>query len=360
MVFVSAVAVFFESIPVLAGKFGDVLYFFVWVGFMSFVVADQVKGGRIPWAHFFDVSGFGFLIGAMRQTMHTESLAIGASPFDPHAAPIVIGGLTLPRAWILPRLVSLGVPLLLLPVATLCFHRFDPTRTGRLGEKSRRNWIGRFQMYLKPISRRIVALLQPLVPAPAFLRAVWLDALLTLTLSPLALFALIGSVVLGLTVKPDASLPIILTMLAIIISDVATRDLRSGTILNLRAVPLLREHFVWWKVGSTAILSVLFCGTSILTAAGHAPGLIVAMCIGIFFVVALASGLGVLTSNPKAFIVGFLSFGYIVVNDHGSSPMLDFVGTYGSGSQKTMSFYLALGVVALVLAQISYRRRLQA
>jgi hypothetical protein len=149
-------------------------------------------------------------------------------------------------------------------------------------------------------------------------------------------------------------------MLAIIISDVATRDLRSGTILNLRAVPLLREHFVWWKVGSTAILSVLFCGTSILTAAGHAPGQIVAMCIGIFFVVALASGLGVLTSNPKAFIVGFLSFGYIVVNDHGSSPMLDFAGTYGSGSQKTMSLYLALGVVALVLAQISYRRRLQA
>ena len=359
MIFVSAVAVFFESIPLLAGKFGDVLYFFVWVGCFSFVVADQVKGGQVSWAHFFDMSGFGFLIGQMRQTMHTESLAIGASPFNPHSAPIVIAGLTLPRAWILPRLASLGLPLLLLPVATLCFHRFDPTRTGRLGEKSRRNWIGRFQALFKPISRRVIALLQPLVPAPSFARALWLDALLTLTLSPLALIALIGSVLLGLLARPEISLPIILPVLAIIISDIATRDSRAGTIINLRAVPLLREHFVWWKLGSAAILSVLFCGTSILVAAARTPERFSMMCVGIFFVVAVAIALGILTSNPKAFIAGFLTFTYVVVNDRGATPLLDYAGSYGSATHATATLYLVLGFVALGLAQLMYSRRLR-
>lgn len=360
MVFVSAIAVFFESIPLLAGKFGDVLYFFVWVGFMSFVVADQAKGGQTSWVSFFDVSGFGFLIGEMRHTMHTEQLSIGASPFDPHSVPIAMKGLTLPRAWILPRLVSLGLPLLLLPVGTLCFHRFDPARTGRLGEKTRRNWIGRFQMFLKPISRRAIALLQSLVSAPSFARALWIDALLTLTLSPLALVALIGSILLGLLARPEVSLPIILPILAIVISDIATRDSRAGTISNLRAVPSLREHFVWWKLGAAAILSILFCATSILAAVGRAPGRVSMMCVGIFFVIALATALGVLCSNPKAFIAGFLTFTYIVVNDHGATPLLDFTGSYGSATRATAALYLVLGFAAAGLAQLSYARRLKA
>jgi hypothetical protein len=52
LVFVSAVAVLFESTPFLAGKLGDVLYFILWAGMMSFVIGDQVSGGRFPWTHF--------------------------------------------------------------------------------------------------------------------------------------------------------------------------------------------------------------------------------------------------------------------------------------------------------------------
>jgi hypothetical protein len=359
MVFVSAVAVLFESIPFLAGKLGDVLYFFVWLGFTGFVVSDQVTGGKIPWSHFLDVTGFGFMIGRMQETMHTRSLAIGASPFNPQNAPIAIPGLTLSRAWILPRLVSLFVPLLLLPIATLCFHRFDPTRTGRLAEKSRRNWIGRLQIFLKPITRHVVTFLRPLVPGPPFLRAIWLDALITLTLSPLALFALIGAVFFGLGAKPVASLPLILTALALVISDITTRDLSAGTTLNLRAIPLLRENFLWWKCGSIAAVSLLFCLGPLLATATRTPDRVGSLLVGIFFVVAMAASLGLLTSNPKTFIVGFLSFGYLVVSDKGASPMLDFTGSYGTATRATTGLYLLLGLAALVTAAIGYRRRLQ-
>lgn len=358
MVFVSAVAVLFESIPLLAGKFGDVLYFFVWMGFFSFVIGNEASNGKMSWTHYLDITGFGFMIEQMRVTLHTDSLSIGSSPFDPHKAAVSIPGLSLTRAWILPRLVSLGGPLLLLPIATLCFHRFDPTRTGQLADKSQRNWIGRLQRLFKPISRRVVALLQTLVAWPAFLRAIWLDALLTLTLSPLALLVLFAAVIFGLVAEPAVSLPFILSALALLLSDLTTRDLRAGTTANLRAVSSLRESYLWWKLGSAGILSLLFCLAPLLATIARTPARVESLGIGVFFVAAMAVSLGVLTSNPKTFIVGYLSFAYLVINDHGGTPLFDFAGFYGAATRSTSILYLSLGVVALALAQLSYRRRL--
>ncbi|MBA3386205.1 MAG: hypothetical protein H0T95_06230 [Chthoniobacterales bacterium] len=54
IIFVSAVAVLFESIPFLSGKVGDVFYFFFWMTFLGLAVGDQVSGGRMNWARCFD------------------------------------------------------------------------------------------------------------------------------------------------------------------------------------------------------------------------------------------------------------------------------------------------------------------
>ena len=135
IVFVSAVAVLFESIPWLSGKFGDVVYFFLWSTVIGLVVANETSHGRINWARCFDFTGFGFMIDQLQQTLHTESVSIGASPFDPTKPPILFNGLTLTREWVLPRLISVLAPLSLLPIAALFFHRFDPVRTGRVSGK---------------------------------------------------------------------------------------------------------------------------------------------------------------------------------------------------------------------------------
>src|SRR4051812_5134874 len=68
IVFVSAVAVLFESIRWLAGKFGDVIYFFLWMSVVSLVVANEVTHGAVNWARCFDYTGFGFMIDQMQRT----------------------------------------------------------------------------------------------------------------------------------------------------------------------------------------------------------------------------------------------------------------------------------------------------
>ncbi len=358
VVFVSAVAVLFESIPFLSGKFGDVAYFFFWMAFLGLVIGDEASKRGISWARYFDVTGFGFMMDQMTRTLHTSSLSIGASTFDPKKAPVVFPGLSLTREWVLPRLASTLVPLLFLPLAALFFHRFDPVRTKQTSEKSRGNWIGRLQNLFKPLSRRVVAPLLRPGRGGSFVGAMWSDATLTLTLYPLVLVAFVAVTIVALSARLAGVMPAVFAALAIIVADVATRDTRANTLASLRALPRLRENFVWWKLGSTLLLCFFLCAVPIARTAMLGPLPLAAMMVGIMFVAAIATSLGVMTANPKTFIVVFLSFWYLVVNDRGANPWFDFAGFYGRASGITVAFYAGCSVTALVLAQTLYRARL--
>jgi hypothetical protein len=358
IVFVSAVAVLFESIPWLAGKFGDVVYFFLWCTVIGLVVANETTHGRINWARCFDFTGFGFMIDQMQRTLHTESVSIGASSFDPTKPAILFPGLTLTREWVVPRLVSMLVPLAFLPLAGLFFHRFDPVRTRRVSGKGRRNWIGKIQNLFKPLSRRAVALLTLPGRGGSFFSAIWIDAALTLTLYPLVFVAFVAITIVTLSSPLAGMLPMVFAVLGVIVSDVSTRDVRAGTIASLRAIAPLRENYVWWKFGSTCGLSLLLCLVPLLKAFFHGLPVFVPVLGGILFVAAMATTLGVTTANPKTFIVGFLTFWYVVVNDKGANPLLDFAGFFGRVSPSTLTFYAVLSVIAIVAAQALYRFRL--
>jgi hypothetical protein len=308
IVFVSAVAVLFESIPWLSGKFGDVVYFFLWSTVIGVVVANETTHGRINWARCFDFTGFGFMIDQMQRTLHTESVSIGASHFDPTKPPILFPGLTLTREWILPRLISMMAPLAMLPLAALCFHRFDPVRTRSVSGKGRRNWIGKIQNLFKPLTRRAVSLLMIPGRRGSFVGAIWTDAALTLTLYPFVFVAFVGLTIASSIAPLAAVLPIVFAVLAIIVSDVSTRDARAGTTASIRSIPRLRENYVWWKLGSTCLLGFFLCAAPLIRTIGHGRLAFAALICGLIFVASTATALGVTTANPKTFIVGFLTF----------------------------------------------------
>ena len=359
VVFVSVAAVLFESIRFLSGKLGDVLYFFFWMAAIGLVVSDAASKGGISWARYFDFTGFGFMIDQMMRTLHTTSVAIGAAPFDPHKATIVFPGLTLTRAWVAPRLVSTFAPLLFLPLAALCFHRFDPGRTKQIAGKSRRNWLGRIQNLFKPLSRRLVVLLLGRIrPRQSLGAAIWNDAVMTFALHPLVLGAFLGITIASCFAPLAGLLPIVFALLALVVADVATRDVRANTLTSLRALPHLREKFVWWKLGSTLLVSVAFCAAPIVRTASLGALPLAALVVGVVFVASLATSLGVLTTNSKAFIVLFLSFWYLVVNDRGANRWFDFAGFYRVADLQTIVLYASLSVAALAGAQLFYRLRL--
>ncbi|HKP03427.1 MAG TPA: hypothetical protein VJU77_08725 [Chthoniobacterales bacterium] len=358
IVFVSAVAVLFESIRWLSGKLGDVLYFFLWMTVIGLVVANETTHGRINWARCFDFTGFGFMIDQMQRTLHTESVSIGASSFDPTKPTILFPGLTLTREWVLPRLISILTPLLLLPMAALVFHRFDPVRTGRVAGKGRRNWIGKIQSLFKPLSRRAAALIMAPGRGGSFVGAMWIDAALTFTLFPFVFVAFVVITIMSLSGPPAGSLPIVFAALALIMSDIATRDARAGTTACVRSISRLRENYVWWKLGSACLLGFLLCAAPLARTISQGSLAFAALACGIVFVASTATALGVATANPKTFIVGFLTFWYVVVNDRGLSPRLDFAGFYGHSTPQTIAIYAGVSVLAVLFAQLFYRARL--
>ncbi len=358
IVFVSAVAVLFESIPWLSGKLGDVLYFFLWMAMLGLVISQEATGS-LSWGRYFDVSGFGFMIDRMQTTLQTESVAIGASSFDPAKEPMVFNGLTLTPEWIAPRIGSILLPIAFLPLAAFFFHRFDPVRTKQTSDKARRNWIGRVQMLLKPLSRRAVRLLMWPARGHSLGSAIWIDAVLTLTLFPLALLALVGCAIATVALEqPQYVLPIVFLALAIVVSDVVTRDRRGATLPIIYASPRLRENLVWWKLGSTCVLALTFCAAPLAMAVSAGGLRFGALFVGIIFVAATATALGVITGNPKTFIVAFLSFWYVVVNERGASPLLDFAGFYGTATTQTVLLYATISVIAIVAAHVAHRWRL--
>jgi hypothetical protein len=190
------------------------------------------------------------------------------------------------------------------------------------------------------------------------LRKIWQDATLTFTFHPLAFLALLGCIVATVLAPLPATLPIVFAILAIAIADVATRDVRAGTLATLGAIRGVRENYVWWKLGSSFLTALLFCLGAILRTMVRADFALIALLGGIFFIASMATALGVATQNSKTFIVGFLSFWYLAVNDHGATPAWDFAGWYGRANLKVVAGYFIVSLLAVLGTQAFHRFRL--
>jgi len=332
ILFVSALAILFECVPWLSGRFGDVAYFFVFMMSMALATAAVMNG--LNWGAYFDPSGMATVIAQNMAMLHTKSISIGASAFDAHKPPLVYPGLSIGHGFLAQRLVSMLVPLPLLLLARASFHRFDPARV-RVAAKAERRWLARLNALLKPIAR-------PLMTMPAArslpLAAV-ADAQLTVALLPPIAIAAVVSIALPL--------PIAFLAMAVSIADIASRDAGANTTTLLYAAPRLREHFVAWKFMSTAIIAIAFVLRHALSPACLA---------GTLLTVAAATALGTISGNAKTFIVLFLSFWYIVINDRGATPALDFAGFYGKATPAIMLTYAGIGAALLAIATLIRRR----
>ncbi len=263
IVFVSALAILFESVPFLSGRFGDVAYFFLWVGSLGVVVSlTEKRAGRPGLAAMFDFSGFAFLFTTLKRTLHTTSLSIGLSSFDASKGVFVFHGLVLPREWILPRLASLLTPLALVALASLFFHRFDPVRLRRSVEKSHRGWMARINGLMKPMMRRVVGLLAVRGSGVSLLSAARTDALTTISAFPLIGLAIVGLAIASLASgAPElltAIMPVAFGVAGVAIADVACREKRAGTLALVRSTPILRERFVGWKLLTSVLVALAF------------------------------------------------------------------------------------------------------
>ncbi len=363
---VSAIAILFECTPVLRTKFGDVLYFFVWMALMGTVVTAIEKGFGKGWAPYFDVSGLGFVMQQMKLYYHTNSLSIGSSSFDATKAALVFPGLRMDWQFLAPRLGSTLWPLSLLVVARVFFHRFDPARLRAVADKGRRSWIGRFNAMAKPLARLFVAIGNRVVSASgsaSLFRSAVTDALTTLAAFPLTTVAIIGFAIAALSSDAKSLLtgvmPIAFAGCAIAIADIACREKRAGTSALVFAAPALRGRFVAWKLASTLLVALAFLGIPLIRAIALRPEAALPLLVGVVFTCAAATALGIVSANPKTFLVAFLMFWYITTQDKGASPELDFAGWFGTATPLVIGAYALLALLMLAGAQLFHARELR-
>lgn len=357
IVVTSALALLFECVQPLSGRVGDIVYFLVWGGIVSFTALD-VPGGGWQWFHFFDVLGMLFMMHQINDGGLAHAAAIGGMPFDPRQSPWSFPGIHWDAMAIGVRLSSASLAVPLFFVATRFFNRFDPASIGRPLEGGRRSLLGQVNRLLKPVTRLLLWGISPTSGAIGFGRIALGEVILTFLLSPLTVVLLVAINVWGSFAPPHAMLTTVLPFaflgIVVAITDVVTRDDQAGMIPLLSSIPKVKPAYLVTKCVAASAVALLFVVVPLIRLAVSRPEAALSLGIGTLFVVALATSLGYLTGSGKAFAGCFLLFLYVarVINN---VPAFDFAGLNGVATGSVRLGYLC-AAGALMGGSVIHRR----
>lgn len=139
----AALAVLFESLPLLRGGVGNVFYFFLWGALITFGVITLGKGPWFPASSgFTDFTGIASLMGQMQAQVRAldpqyngnASFSIGG--LHPTTETFLWTGLKWTPALLISRGMLFAIAAALALLAALFFDRFDPAHGGRLTARS--------------------------------------------------------------------------------------------------------------------------------------------------------------------------------------------------------------------------------
>ncbi len=387
---VAALAVFFEMLPWLRGGFGNVVYFFLWVG----ITLAGVVG---------DLSGMGLVepsvTAAARATfpgweIH-EGASFGINQLSGRLQTFRWEGIRWTCEVIAGRLMWVGVAWVIALITALFFHRFDPSASLRLpfgfaprlrsgqaqGRRSGQALrAGPARERRRPVDREDGPAVAPeaaVVPGPAqvrlsplgqtptrfrFERVLLAELRLMLKGQPWWWFAVaLGLTVAGLFAPLDVArqylLPVAWLWPLLVWSAMGMREVRHRTeqLLFSAAHPLRRQLPATWLAG---VVVALTTGSGVgvrLVLAGDWAHLL-AWTVGALFIPTLALALGCWSGGSKLFEVVYTVLWY-------AGPMsrisfLDFMGASGDAVATGMPLcYLGLTAVLFGLAVLARRRR---
>ena len=355
---VAAIALCFECLPPLAGRFGDICYVVLWAVMLASGAMADVAGG-MAWL---DIPGLGFALKVVRAGTGSDQISMGMVNFDPAQPTWVLPPIHWSTGFILPRVSAILATLPFLLLARIGFHRFDPARTRTSSRPARESLLGRLGGLLHPITRRLTTALGGLaLRAPAWLRPVLAEASLTLALHPVGLFTLAGlSIATLVTAEPRAThllLPLLVAGIGGLLADLPTRDRATGTQAMLFSTPRLRSSYATIKFAAGALIALVCVVPPAIRLGLSSPAAAASLGIGVLFLAAAATALGLVTHSPKAFMGVFLLFFYLALNG-AQLPALDFGGWNGVATWSTRAGYAGMTVLLVGVALWSHRREL--
>lgn len=358
MAVVAACAVLFETLPVLRGGFGNVVWFFAWTGLMP--AAIEMPG-------FPDPFGLGAVSAKLFEAVRERfgrtdhSFTLGALKTEHGTRTFVWEGMDWTSSIVLKQLVWLLAAVGIALLAALFFNRFDPSRgraRARKANGAAPETAGEAVVVPIPIH------LQPLPEGAR--RFSFLDLLRAETRLLLqgqrwwwwavALGLLIAGFAAPLDTARQFILPAAWIWPLLRWSALGGREARYGTdgLVFSAAYPLSRQLPAAWASG--ALLAMITGGGVAvrLGLAGDWAGL-GAWTVGALFIPTLALALGIWSGGGKLFEVIYLLLWYLGPLQH--VPGMDYLGALTATVRAGTPLVYLVATALLGLAAVAGRRR---
>ena len=360
MALVAAFAVLFETLPGLRGGFGNIAWFFLWMGLLS---GSIFLGGALDLLGMKSVSNDLYRQTALRYGVTEHHYMLGARADESSGRIFHWDGMDWTREILLSRLAWLAIAVGLSLLAALFFDRFDTARgSGRV--RKPKGAVPEAATETAPIPALAPVHLQPLAPGARRFR--FLDLLraeMRLLLNGQRWWW--WAVVLGLSIAslaapigPVRSVILPLAWLWPILrwSALGTREARHGTdgLVFSAARPLSRQLPAVWAAG--VLLAVITGGAALARFALAGDWTAVgAWAVGALFIPTLALALGVWSGSGKLFEIIFLLFWYLGPMQR--VPALDYLGAVPQAVKTGMPLAYLAATGLLMVAAVAGRKR---
>jgi hypothetical protein len=374
----AALAVLFESLPVLRGGVGNIVYFFLWIflivlGVMA-LPADRPGTDAHPMG---DYTGIGIVMSQMQaEVQHLDPAYKGGASFNigdlnPATKTFVWKGVRWDAPILFGRLLWLSIAIALALMAAVFFDRFDVSRgwsrnrkeahaaavplieepamaVGRAAQLITHRQLTDFASAAssRPRSRLVALAVAELRLALKGRRWWWYAVAVGLIAG--CLFAPMGA-------SRQWILPVAWFWPILVWSEMGTREARWRTGALVFSAP----HAAPRQLGAAYMAGV---GIAVLTGSGVLVRLLMAAdgqglaswCSAVFFIPAFALALGVTTGGSKTFEALYTVWWYIGPMHHIRG--IDFMGS--SEASSTPWFYVSAAVAFVALAYSLRRARL--
>jgi hypothetical protein len=381
MITLAAIAVLFDSVKVLRGGIGNVVFFIIWVAAVSTIAINQHTDSTNNLTPMFDLFGIRYVWGEMMngcaaaasdyqpwQGVHSLGFNFGFGGGAPHLKTFVFNGVHWSTEFLLGRLLLLSASGVIIAFASHIFRRFDEERTfakQHLFRKSPSTMTPDTpskSTLISPEASRNTSLTPIAVHTPRLGLMRLLIAELHIAMNRISRWWYIvaaGIVIAGVLIPFGISYKFLLAAAwfwpMLIWSALGCRDQLYDTRQMVQSTPggVWAQLSMQWLAGFVIAASIGgFIGIRAMIIGDF--GTLAHWLIGAMFIPSLAITCGIMTSGRKLFEVLYTILFYI--GPLNKVPLCDFTGSAVNGNiQSSLSLW---GVItgSLLLATILLRK----
>lgn len=364
MALVAAVAVLFETIPLLQGGFGNVVYFFAFIMFVPLFMENNTLKNYAA----FEPMGLGLLsseLGKAVTAIHPDyngDFSLGGGSVKATEV-FTWNGIRWTPEFIFARFSLLVLALTLTVLAALFFDRFDPSRTKPRSMRTKNN---ASDSAPTPASTSQTLPTPHLTPLNKFANRFSFFTVLIAELKLLLKgqrwwwYVIAGGLIVACLANPSKStreiiLPIAWVWPILIWSAIGSREIHNNVqqLTFSSASPVWRQLPAQWLAGFIVTLLMASGATLRFVIDGDTIG-IVALLSGAIFIPSLALASGIWSGTRKLFEILYMVIWYL-------GPLnkvlgLDFIGSHSDGS---LQFFIPFSLMLIVFAIFGRSRQLR-